>query len=161
MSTNFRIYKPRKDNDGSASSFEITENWKNKRKFDTVKIFLVGAKEIESDGENSAFAWSDKENHSDKIINFKLGQSDLGELLAVLNRRKNSAGSGKYGIYHENQKGNSALQFKWLEDKQTFSLRLSSKVGDDLTVISHYVSVAEAEELKVLLERAVVKLFGW
>lgn len=156
----FRIYKPKKDGNGSATSFQMREDTRDK--YGTVITFLQGAQQIPSDNDNSAFAWKDKDKNKDKIVNMKLDVNDWSELLSVLSGKKDFVGtSEKYGIYHENQHGSTGLKFMHEKSKSHYTLRLSSKNGNDLIIVSHLVSYAEGQVLKVLAERAIAKLFDW
>jgi len=152
----YRIYKPKKDVTGFATSFQMRKDTRNE--YGTVITFLQGAQQIESDNDNSAFAWKNK----DKVVNMKLDVNDWSEILAVLNGKKDFVGANeKYGIYHENQHGSTGLKLMHNKEKGYYTLRLSSKIGSDLIVISHLVSYAEGQVLKVLAERAIARLFDW
>jgi hypothetical protein len=123
---------------------------KTPKGFEDVCLFLVMARQIPSDNENAAFAWSDENN----VVKLKLGDPDVGELLAVLRGLKSEVGTGK-GLYHQNSKGNSSLNFSYNQEKNSFFLAGSSKRGDNLVKISHMVTVGEAMILQVLLEEFI------
>ena len=160
MGKEFRIYKPRKSNDGAASSFQISE--KKQEKWTDHFLFMTLAKQTGTDANgNSSFDWKDG-----RII-VKLEQNDIGEFLACLNGQKNSIGAKDKGLYHQTPKGNTVVSFVFNNGKDDseayYSLRVSSKMKDqkEARVISHLITLAEANALKVLMERALVKKFGW
>ena len=110
----------------------------------------------------AAFAWREKDDK--KSVTLKLGETDIGELLAVLNNEKPEAGQtgGKFpGIYHQNQNGSTTFSFKKAEGKGYY-IRLAKKPnGGELTEVKHTLSFGEAQILKVLLERAVIERYQW
>lgn len=150
----FRIYKPRNSGDGAASAFQckvVEEN--NIRK---CFLFVVGTVQTGKDDKgNSAFAWKDKE----KSVTLKLGIPDTGEILAVLNGKKDAVGTGK-GLFHKNQLGSTSLDFKRLDGG--YSLRLNKKIGDVVgTPIQHGLTIGEGEILRILLEDFVRLNYKW
>ncbi len=150
----FRIYKPNKDKTGAATKFQLS--LKKYDKYEEFILFLESAKQtgLDSDG-NASFGWKDT---TLKVI-MKLEPTDIGELLLVLTGQKEKVGSGK-GLYHENTKGNTILQFERKGDTG-YAYRLSNKQGDKLLAIQHMISPAEGEILRVLLTTALNRSFGW
>lgn len=177
MLKEFRIYKPFKDKTtgqfkGAASKIEL-------RRKDVEKVDAEGKKYTvyewmmfwtgtvqkgEDDKGNASFDWQTKEKPGKQVC-LKLGDPDVGDLLAVLNGQKPQVGgmAGK-GIYHENDKGNSSLTFKYNDGKvddgkgnmvqkyePSYRLRVSSKVGSTLIAAEHSITLGEAEILKEIL----------
>jgi hypothetical protein len=115
-----------------------------------VQLFWVASPQTGTDNNgNASFAWSQKEDS--KSVTLKLGETDVGEVLAVLNNEKEEAGQtgGKFsGIYHQNSKG--------------YYIRLARKTKSGvLSEVKHTLSLGEAQILKVILERAVIEKYQW
>jgi len=172
MLKEFRIYKPFKDKTtgqfkGAASKIEL-------RRKDVEKVDAEGKKYTvyewmmfwtgtvqkgEDDKGNASFDWQTKEKPGKQVC-LKLGDPDVGDLLAVLNGQKPQVGgmAGK-GIYHENDKGNSSLTFKYNDGKvdgaqkyePSYRVRVSSKIGSTLVAAEHSITLGEAEILKEIL----------
>ena len=165
----WRCYKPKKDGKGAASRIEVkivkTEKQsEDGKKFEIrdVQAFLVSSpQEGEDQNKNAKFSWSNKDDK--KSVTMKLGENDIGEMLAVLNGIKNKAGTDS-GIFHQNPNGNTTLSFEYnnANDRKYYSLRLAKKGKDGkLVAVSHLVSVGEAQILKVLLERIILTTYNW
>ena len=163
--TQWRVYKPNKSNTGAASRLEmktvITE--RGDAEIRDVQLFWVASPQTGTDEKGqAAFAWREKDDK--KSVTLKLGEADVGELLAVLNNEKPEAGQtgGKFpGIYHQNQSGSTTFSFKKAEGKGYY-IRLAKKPnGGELTEVKHTLSFGEAQILKVLLERAVIEKYQW
>ncbi len=165
----WRVYKPKKTNDGAASRLEMRVETKPKEGKDgksflvrKVLIFWVSAKQTGTDSQgNASFAWEDPT----KMITIKLGEPDLGEMLAVLNGKKDATGSavGNYAgqLYHQNEKGSTSFSIK-RSDKGGYFVNTTKKVGKDAPVqINHTLSLAEAEILKLMVEAAVRQTYLW
>lgn len=161
----FSVHRANKDKNGAASRFQLA---KRDNKY---MLFLDVAKqngELDQNG-NATFAWRrwDKDNkqweNEDKAVVVKLGQADIGEMLAVISGRKDAVASGK-GLYHENEKGNSSIDFKTYgkanEAPTTFLLTVTSKKQDakEALRISHSLSFGEAEVLRVFLQQALLAI---
>jgi hypothetical protein len=163
----WRVYKPRKDSKGAASKLELkivkipkqikgqdgaSRTIENRQ----VQLFWVAAKQTGMDNnDNAAFAWNDESQN----VTMKLGESDIGEILAALNRIKKQAGTDR-GIYHTNPNGSTSMQFQNVGEKG-FSLRLAKKIGNTLTEVKHMISLGEAEILKTLLFQVVRTTYQW
>lgn len=164
----WRVYKPRKTNDGAASKLEMKivteEKEKDGKKFTVrdVQLFWVATQQTGTDTNgNASFGWDDPK----KSVTLKLGEVDLGELLAVLNGSKKHIGApkndkGAGGLFHKNDKGSTAMTLE--RGDSGYSLLLSKKVGKDAPVrISHQVTIGEGEVLKVVLEAAIRQSYQW
>lgn len=163
------IVRANKQKNGSASRWELSRPKDN----ELPKLFLSAAKqEGENENGDATFAWrrynkDDKTwSNTDKSVSMKLGTSDIGELLAVISGRKNAVGNGK-GLFHENPKGNSTLDFKlWgkeNEDPSGFLITITNKGIDNKEAvrISHTLSFGDAENLRIFLQRALVDINNW
>lgn len=162
--TQWRCYKPRKGNDGAASKLEVKVVNKKCISKDgktyedrEVMLFWVSTPQIGIDEkQNATFAWQDNE----KTVTLKLGEADIGELLAVLSKQKTNIGSDK-GVFHKNDKGNSGFSFSYNEQYKNYSIRASKKIGEKLSVVQHSITIGEACVLRVLLEEAVRLMYQW
>jgi hypothetical protein len=152
FSKNFMLYKARNDGTGAASQ------WNLGSKKDCV--FLEMAKQKgKDDNKNARFDWENK-------ICFKLGEADIGEILAVLVGLQKGAGpydtqQGKHkGLFHSNQSGNAILGFG-KDDAGRFKIYLSVKKNGEKTAVSHLISKGEACVLSTLLRRAIEVIYRW
>jgi len=168
--TQWRVYKPNKEKSGAASRLEmkiVSEERSGKDgkeyTYRDVQMFWVASPQtgIDSNG-NASFSW--KDSNDTKSITLKLGETDIGELLAVLDGEKPEAGKvgGKFpGIFHQNARGNTTFSFKRAEG-QGYYIRLAKKPkGGQLTEVKHTLSFGEGQVLKVLLKRAVEQKYQW
>lgn len=166
----YRVYKPKKDFKGAATKWEsnIKEVKKNGKSFKEVQMFLAGANQTGEDKNgNASFDWKSKEKKGNEVT-MKLGDPDVGEILALLNRRKNKLGNSKsMGLFHQNLNGNTSLQieFKPADDKTVmdsyYTLRLASKdKAGKVTVVQHTITLAEAEIIKNLLEGGIRRKYA-
>lgn len=155
----FRIYKPKQTGDGAASRLQVKVA---EAKFGPrCYIFWETVKQTGFDeNKNASFAWKDET----KRITMKLEEVDVGELLSVLNRQKEAAGS-KNGLYHQTEKGNTVMSFaRYAKEGMapSFALAISRKNKGDTQAlkIQHMISMSEAMVLKLLLEDGVLRLYG-
>lgn len=163
----YRIYKPRSSKDGAASRLQIRQ--KEGQYGPITYVFWESTKQTGVDDKgNSSFGWKDKA----LCVTMKLEENDIGELLACLNGVKDYAGSkdakGNYkGIYHQNTTGNTILQLQKVVGKDgmppSYGFRISSqkKESKSTVAIQHFISLAEAEILKILLQNALCRMYGW
>lgn len=163
----WRVYKPKKSNDGAASRLEMKivvkeEEGKNGKYTNReVFVFWVSAQQTGTDANgNASFGWEDPA----KNVTLKLGEPDIGEILNVLNGAKDQAGTvgGKFeGLFHQNEKGSTSFSLK-KADNGGYYLRVSKKVGTGAPVIvTHQISLAEGQILKILLEASVRQSYQW
>ena len=148
----FMLYKARSDGNGAASQ------WNLGSKKDCV--FLEMANQAGKDVKgNARFDWDNK-------IRFKLGDADIGEILAVLVGLQDGVGpldtaKGKHkGLFHSNPNGNAVLYFG-KDEHGKFRIYLSVKKGEGKTVVQHAISKGEACVLSTLLRRAVEVMYNW
>ena len=166
----FAVYRANKDKNGAACRFTLAPAKENRGP----SLFLDMAKQTgEDENQNASFGWRrwNKESrawdNTDKCVSVKLGTADIGELLAVISGRKDAAGSNGKSIFHTNDKGTSTIDFKLYgkqnEPPTTFMLSTSAKLneGKEAVRISHSLSFAEGEALRVFLERALVAVNNW
>ena len=99
------------------------------------------------------FDWENK-------VYMKWGISDIGEILAVLERRQDAA-----ELYHESPSGVATFSIKYQRDRKpaNYFLQLSRKPKDaaDKSSVAVPVSQAEAATLCVLMRASVVRILKW
>ena len=168
--TQWRVYKPNKSGSGAASRLEmkVVEEQREGLKGNSFlyrdgQLFWVSSPQTGTDSKgNATFAWS--VSGDTQSITLKMGETDVGEVLAVLNNEKEEAGQsgGKFsGIYHQTSKGSTTFNFKKADGKGYY-IRLAKKPnGGSLTEVKHTLSLGEAQVLKVLLERAIQQKYQW
>ncbi len=151
----FNVYRANNNGDGSASQ------WSLGSKKDCVFLEMANQKGENPNG-NANFDWENK-------IRFKLGESDIGEILAVLAGLKKGVGppipkDGKpsnKGLFHSNDNGNAILHFAE-DDSQRIWVRLSvQRNGEEPRRITHSMSQGEACVLHTLLRRAIEVMYRW
>lgn len=152
FSRGFVLYKARNDGNGAASQWNMGS--------DKDCVFLEMANQKGKDNKGHAqFDWENK-------IRFKLGEADIGELLAVLVGLQKSVGpfdteSGKHkGLFHSNPSGNAIMHFG-KDDNGRFNIYLSVKKSGEKTVVRHTISKGEACCLSTLLRRALEVMYRW
>lgn len=152
FSKSFMLYKARGDGNGAASQWNLSS--------DKMSVFLEMANQRGKDDKgNARFDWDTK-------IRFKLGDADIGELLAVLVGLQNGVGpfdtdKNKHkGLFHSNQNGNAILSF-WKDDYGRFHIYLSVQRGEEKTVVQHTITKGEACVLSTLLRRAIEVMYRW
>lgn len=160
----WRVYKPKKDHKGAASRLELkiitTPKMSGDNQFTDreVQVFWVASPQTGVDSnDNAMFSWKDKD---DKLsVTLKLGEPDIGDLLAVLTGQKKAVGTGK-GIYHQNERGNTSFTFELVEGSG-YKVRVAKMVGGKLTAVAHTISLGEAQVLRVLLESIIRQTYLW
>lgn len=152
FSKGFALYKAKSDGNGAASQ------WNLGSKKDCVFLEMANQQGKDSKG-NAKFDWDEK-------IRFKLGEADIGEILAVLVGLQDGVGpfdtsKNKHkGLFHSNPNGNAILYFG--KDKyQRFRIYLSVKKGDDKSFVEHSISNGEACVLNTLLRHAIEVMHQW
>jgi len=148
----FMLYKAKASGDGTASQ------WSLGSKKDCVFLEMAKQQGKNSDG-NASFDWDNK-------IRFKLGESDIGELLAVLVGFQKGAGpvdpvkKRHKGLFHKNTGGNAILYFGH-DEMDLLRIHLSVKKGEQKTAIGHVISKGESMVLSTLLRRALEVMYMW
>jgi uncharacterized protein YndB with AHSA1/START domain len=139
----FAIYKPAKSGRGGVLRFELNPR--------TRAVFVEGARQ--APGEIRRFVWQKK-------IVMKWGLSDVGESLAVIERRQPLA-----KLFHKTQKGSTAFELKYQGEREpaNYFATLSRQDAETKEVekLGVALSPGEAATLACLLRYAVVALVGW
>jgi len=164
----WRVYKPKKTNDGAASKLECRVEPREKETStggvfiqNKMLVFWVATKQTGTDANgNASFGWKDPALH----ITVKLDEPDLGEILAVLNGYKTITGqSGEKwkGMFHKNEKGSTSFFIEKNENGTGYTVRVSKKNdGEQAIQISHQLTFGEAEVLRVIVEQIVQKIYN-
>ncbi len=139
------FYKPNRESHGAAVQFDLA--------VDKQCIFLEASNQ---NGEHS-FDWQNK-------LVVKLDIVDVGKLLAVLNRA-----AGQTKIFHDPSKRegyagttlNNTIEFM-KGTQYGFYLKISQQSSDrSVKAVSLPLSDDEAQVLRVLLEKAIERIYGW
>lgn len=141
-----RFYKAQRDSSGAASQWDL--NLKDEAVFFTMSNQL----NMQDEKGNSTFDWEHKSV-------FKLGIQDIGELLAVLEGKKD--GVGPYdnqqkhkGLYHSWKDINSVLYFTRGREVGFF-VSLSVKKGEQQNRVRHSLTDGEGSSLHVFLKKSL------
>lgn len=152
FSKSFVLYKARNDGTGAASQWNLGS--------DKDCVFLEMTKQKgKDDNGNARFDWDNK-------IRFKLGESDIGEILAVLTGLQNGVGpfdtekKKHKGLFHSNPNGNAILYFG-KDESGRFRIYLSVKRDEEKKFVTHTISKGEACILGTLLRRAIEVMYLW
>ncbi len=135
------LWKPNKEGKGNAAIFEYSG--------EKASVFVTMMPQVP--GEQRRFDQAKK-------VNLKLGPSDIGEILAVLNGRiegigrKNDAGFWS-GLHHESPSGVTKISLSKGDYGLVF--RVASERGEVKTANSVGISTGEAEQLKVFLSQCL------
>ncbi len=141
----FKIYKPNKTGSGAAVQFDFNEEKKS--------VFIEAAKQ----NAPQSFDWANK-------LSFKMAVTDISKLLLILTGKVNNVelfhdpSKGGYAISSETR--NSTVSFSKMDRGFYFKLSTQSQDGK-VNSIAISVSDDEAIILKILLEKAVEKSYGW
>lgn len=147
----FAIYKARRAGGGAALRFDFNPSRE--------AIFAEFAQQ--KGGAEREFDWENK-------MVFKLGPADIGKILVVL---EGKSGANAVDLYHDPTKSaggagsasgikNAALAVSKSERGFVFKLSQQSAEGG-VRAISVNVSEDEAALLRILLNRAVERIFAW
>lgn len=159
---NYRLYKPSRDGSGCASQWQLAEKkvtrGKDNKEFTDFVVFLEVAPQLpdkDTNG-NDRFDW-------DNSITVKMGVADIGEVLAVLDGKKDAVGGEKGTLFHETPGGgNKVVGFSWLKDRGQFGLKVSAQDAQkNAKKAQHLMSVGEACILGTLLKQAIVRMYQW
>lgn len=91
----------------------------------------------------------------DNKINMKIGVSDIGKILAGLKSRN------EIKIYHENSRGNSALNIAEGQQPGTYGFKFSKKENGELKSAMIYLNAEDMNVFLILLESGLPQMLGW
>ena len=142
------IYKANKKGTGSAAQVKIAN--------DKTCLFLEMAKQVRDMDDAAPYDWKD----SGACL--KLGESDLGKLLALFNGNLPLQADPKKAdleLFHKNSKGNKVLKIK--KQERGYYLKLSVAEGDKKLAIAIPFSPDDVELVRIALQRGYEILLGW
>lgn len=142
----FKIYKPNKQNNGVATSFDFNDKLK------CLFVEMAKQKNVKDENGNAQFDWANK-------IRVKLNDIDMADILLVMFGIKRSLGqtNSKYkGLYHKNKDGDAIIKFDKIEDG--YILGISIRKEEIKTALSQSINNQEAIVLKILLEKYIEKI---
>jgi hypothetical protein len=150
----FRCYKPKNDGNGAATAWQLS--FKKDNKFNPWMFFLVAAKQEGTDDKGNA-----KFNWKEGALTVKLGDNDLGEIISVLEGRKDSLGT-KGSLFHQTPSGGNKV-IKMEANEYGFNIAVSAQDENKnrLGPIYHSLTHGEASLLLILLKKAVETIYGW
>lgn len=153
MPREFRIYRPNKTNNGVASKWQLS--FKKENKYEPWMLFLSITNQtgVDANG-NATFNW-------DGAITVKLGENDVGEIIATLDGFQPQVGQ-KGSLFHQTPNGGNKIVSLQANDNGLF-LRVSAQTADKKAVgpFAHNISRGEAAILSTLLKAAVAKMYDW
>ena len=137
----FAVYKPTRSGKGGVMRWRL--------EVQNEAVFLDAARTI---GERK-FDWENK-------VSMKWGISDIGEVLAVIEKRVDGA-----ELYHKSPSGVAQFSIKYQRDRTPANYFLSvsrqASEGDDKRPVGVPLTQAEAATLCVLLRAAIVRILKW
>lgn len=149
----FRIYKPKQSGDGSATAWQLS--FKEQNKYNPWMLFLVAAKQTGMDEKgNAKFDW-------DNSLTVKLGDADIGELISVLEGRKDKVGSNGSLFHQTPGGGNKVVKFESSDYGFNVAVSAQDEQKNKLGPIYHSITHGEAALLLTLLRRAVEIIYEW
>ncbi len=153
MGIEFRVYRPNSKNNGVATAFQLRTS---DEKYDNVLLFMVVAPQTGVDDKgNAKFDWKGG-------ITVKLGENDIGQLLAVINGKIPAINNGK-GLYHKTPNGGNKVVVFNRNDNGGYYLKVSGQDKENKLMgnFAHVVNDGEGEILRILLERTIQLMYNW
>jgi hypothetical protein len=145
------FYHPNGKGTGSALRLEPRINRTDRDRYNCFFVEMAVQKTpVRREGGATVPATFDWENK----ITVKLGFLDLAEILAVLEGRCESAGSGRNGLYHASGGGNTLITFQANREQGSYLFALSGKRAGEATPrkVAIALGAAEAIGLRCLLQ---------
>ena len=148
----YMLYKANNSGSGSASQ------WNLGSEKDCVFLEMTNQKGKDEKG-NASFDWNNK-------IRFKLGESDIGEIISVLSGIKNGVGpfdkdkQKHKGLFHSNPSGNAILYFG-TDQEGVLRIYLSVKRDGETKRVQHAITTGESCVLNTMLRRALEVMYAW
>ena len=134
----YTLYKPTKKQSGGAIKFNVHKTGKFS--------FMKAAPQIAAMGESKVFGWDDEDS-----INVKMGLSDLGAFLAVIDGYLPDA-----KLFHKTDVDNKIITFAHSAERGGYSLNISHARGsNDARRVFVGISYAEVMILKVYIENTI------
>jgi hypothetical protein len=150
----FRIYKPKTTGDGAASAWQLS--FKKDNKYNPWMFFLVTAKQDGADENGNA-----KFNWKEGALTVKLGDADLGEIISLLEGRKDKLGTNGSLFHQTPSGGNKVVKMEASDYGFNLSVSAQDENKNRLGPVYHTITHGEASLLLVLLKKAVERIYGW
>lgn len=130
---------------GAALRLELRLNRGAEESYNCVFLELARQKPVDSGQERrrspGTFAWEEK-------ATVKMGFTDVCEVLAVLDGRKDQAG-GPRGLYHQNGKTNTVIAFKKSAEREGYLLGISKKSSAGEQLFRGQIVLSDIEALGI------------
>ena len=142
------IYKANKNNNGAVAQFKLGS--------EKDCMFMELARQVRPMKDPKPYDWENTK------VTVKLGDADIGKLLALFNGNLPLATDPKKEdlmLYHQNAKGNKIIKLK--KQSRGYYMKVSIKEGDRNDSISLPISWDEVELLKIALNRGYQIILGW
>lgn len=142
------IYKPNKNMNGSVAQFKMGSQ--------RDCMFLELAKQVRPMDDSKPYDWDNTR------ITIKLGEVDIGKLLALFNGAyppSTDPTKDDLQLFHENAKGNKVIKFK--RQDRGYYMKVSIKEGDRQDQIAIPIGWDEVELLRIALTRGYEIVLGW
>ena len=156
----YSIYKPNTKGTGSAAQFSLSAKRDDKGNESWI-IFLNMGKQDKNDPKNSEMDWGNT-----KII-MKLGMIDLQKIIHTLDLKKTQQKNKEMVIacdlFHKSKKGSTILNLKLNKNPYPgFYMIVSQQFdGQEKKQVGLSISPDESTGLKIVLERAFLKMLQW
>lgn len=138
------LYHPNRNGNGAAVQLELRLNREGEKGYDCFFLEMARQQSASStkDGHRTPakFDWAKK-------VTVKLDFRDVCEMLTVLEGRRDQAGEGQRGIYHETGNTNTIIALKKGTETNGYLLALSKKTKDGEEVFRGHVQLSEAEAI--------------
>lgn len=142
------IYKPSRNLDkGAALQLKIGS--------ERDCLFLELTKQMAPMGGAKVFDWKN-------LIRVKLGESDIGKLIALFSGTWPMSDDPKkpdLELFHKTAKGSKVIRVK--KQDNGYYIKVSAKEGGQLSAVGIGVSIDEAELVKVALNKGYEVMLGW
>lgn len=154
------FYHPSPKGTGAALQLDLRLNGAGEDRYDCFFLEMANQKQAAAEGEkgrrHASFDW-------EKKVTVKMGFSDVCELLTVLEGRREQAGNGQQGMYHQTTDTNTLISFRRSAEQGTYLLNVSKRKSDGAQLFKGFIALSEAEAvgLRAVFQSSLVLLaFG-
>ena len=142
------IYKANKNNNGAVAQFKLGS--------EKDCMFMELAKQVRPMRDSKPYDWENTK------ITVKLGDADIGKLLALFNGTlptETDPTKPDLFLFHKNAKGNKMIKLK--KQARGYYMKVSISEGDRKDAVALPISWDEAELLKIALTKGYEIILGW
>lgn len=152
------IYKANKSQNGAVAQFKLASERtdENGNIIPPSCMFMELAKQYKPMNDSAPYDWTNTK------ITVKLGEADIGKLLALFNGSLPLNADPKKEdlmLYHQNQNGNKIIKFK--KQDRGYYMKVSIKEGSRTDSIALPIAWEEVELLKIGLSKAYGIILDW